>query len=66
MYLASSVYHAMLNNASSEQSARLTAMESASKNCGEMIGKVKLEDNKVRQSKTTMELCEIISGAEVL
>ena len=56
----------MLNNASSEQSARLTAMESASKNCGEMIGKVKLEDNKVRQSKTTMELCEIISGAEVL
>lgn len=66
LYLASSVYHAMLNNASSEQSARMTAMESASKNCGEMIGKLKIEYNKVRQAKITMELCEIISGAEAL
>ena len=66
LYLASSVYHAMLNNASAEQSARMTAMESASKNCGEMIGKLKIEYNKVRQSKITMELCEIISGAEAL
>jgi ATP synthase, F1 gamma subunit len=66
LYLASSIYHAMLNNASSEQSARMTAMESASKNCGEMIGKLKIEYNKVRQSKITMELCEIISGAEAL
>ena len=66
LYLASSVYHAMLNNASSEQSARMTAMEGASKNCGEMIGKLKIEYNKVRQSKITMELCEIISGAEAL
>jgi F-type H+-transporting ATPase subunit gamma len=66
LYLASSIYHAMLNNASSEQSARMTAMESASKNCGEMIGKLRLEYNKVRQAKITMELCEIISGAEAL
>lgn len=66
LYLASTVYHAMLNNASSEQSARMTAMESASKNCNEMIGKLKLEYNKVRQAKITMELCEIISGAEAL
>ena len=66
LYLASSVYHSMLNNASSEQSARMTAMESASKNCSEMIGKLKLEYNKVRQAKITMELCEIISGAEAL
>lgn len=66
LYLASTIYHSMLNNASSEQSARMTAMESASKNCGEMIGKLKIEYNKVRQSKITMELCEIISGAEAL
>jgi F-type H+-transporting ATPase subunit gamma len=66
LYLASSVYHAMLNSASSEQSARMTAMEGASKNCNQMIGKLQLEYNKVRQAKITMELCEIISGAEAL
>lgn len=44
----------------------MTAMENASKNCDEMIGKLALEYNKVRQAKITMELCEIISGAEAL
>ncbi|CAG9328215.1 unnamed protein product [Blepharisma stoltei] len=66
LYLASNVYHAMLNNASSEQSARMSAMEGASKNCSEMIGKLNLDYNRVRQSKITSELCEIISGAEAL
>lgn len=66
LYLASNIYHAILNNASSEQSARMSAMESASKNCGEMIFKLKLDYNRVRQSKITNELCEIISGAEAL
>jgi F-type H+-transporting ATPase subunit gamma len=66
LYLASNVYHALLHSASSEQSARMTAMENASKNCKEMIEKLKLEYNKVRQAKITMELCEVISGAEAL
>ena len=66
LYIASSVYHAMLNSASSEQSARMSAMEGATKNCKEMISKLNLEYNKARQAKITMELCEIISGAEAL
>lgn len=66
LYIASIIYHCMLHGASSEQSARMTAMETASKNCGEMIGKLNLEYNKVRQAKITMELCEVISGAEAL
>ena len=40
LYMSSSVYHAMLHSASSEQSARMTAMEGASKNCGEMLGRL--------------------------
>ena len=66
LYLASSIYHAMLHSASAEQSARMSAMESASKNCSEMIGKLHILYNKVRQAKITMELCEVISGAEAL
>lgn len=66
LYLASNVYHVMLHSASTEQSARMSAMETASKNCGEMIGKLHLQYNKVRQAKITMELCEVISGAEAL
>jgi F-type H+-transporting ATPase subunit gamma len=66
LYLASNVYHVMLHAASTEQSARMSAMETASKNCGEMIWKLQLQYNKVRQAKITMELCEVISGAEAL
>lgn len=66
LYVASNVYHVMLHSASAEQSARMAAMETASKNCGEMIGKLHLQYNKVRQAKITMELCEVISGAEAL
>jgi ATP synthase F1 gamma subunit len=44
----------------------MNAMENASKNAGEIIDKLRLEFNKARQSKITMELCEIISGAESL
>jgi ATP synthase F1 gamma subunit len=42
----------------------MSAMETASKNCGDLLGKLGLEYNKVRQAKITAELCEIISGAE--
>jgi F-type H+-transporting ATPase subunit gamma len=63
LYLSANLYTALLNNLASEQTARMNAMENASKNAGEMIGKLQLEYNKARQSKITSELCEIISGA---
>ena len=63
LYTSGQLYHAMLHNAASEQSARMNAMENASKNAKEILEKLRLNYNKVRQSKITMELVEIISGA---
>lgn len=65
-YVAAKLYHALLNNMASEQSARMAAMENASKNAGEMVGKLTLYYNKARQARITMELVEIISGAAAL
>lgn len=62
-YVNTMFYNALLNNTASEQSARMNAMENASKNAGEILEKLTLEYNKARQAKITMELCEIISGA---
>lgn len=62
-YVNTKFYNAMLNNIASEQSARMNAMENASKNAGEILTNLTLEYNKARQAKITMELCEIISGA---
>jgi len=64
--LASLVYYAMKENACSEQSARMTAMDGASKNAGEMIDKLTLIFNRTRQAVITRELIEIISGAAAL
>jgi F-type H+-transporting ATPase subunit gamma len=66
LYVASNLYHAYLNNLASEQSARMTAMENASKNAKELVEKLRLEYNKARQARITMELVEIISGAAVV
>lgn len=66
LYLSSNLYHAQLQNATSEQSSRMVAMDNASKNAGEMTEKLTLEFNKARQQSITMELCEIISGAEAM
>lgn len=66
LYLSSNLYSAMLNNLASEQSARMNAMENASKNAKELVQKLLLEYNKARQAKITMELCEIISGASAV
>ncbi len=63
LYLAGSIYHALLHSIASEQSSRMNAMENASKNSNEMLEKLKLNYNKARQAKITSELCEIISGA---
>jgi F-type H+-transporting ATPase subunit gamma len=63
LYLSSNLYNAYLNNLAAEQSARMTAMENASKNAKEIVQKLLLEYNKARQARITMELVEIISGA---
>jgi F-type H+-transporting ATPase subunit gamma len=64
--LAVQTYRAMLENAASEQGARMTAMDSATRNAGEMIGKLTLRYNRTRQAQITKELIEIISGAEAV
>lgn len=60
------VYSALLENAASEQGARMTAMDNATRNAGAMIGKLTLRYNRTRQATITKELIEIISGAEAL
>jgi len=64
--VAVTLYGAALDNATSEQSSRMQAMDNATKNAGEMINKLLLQYNRARQSKITTELIEIISGAESL
>ncbi|KFM63290.1 ATP synthase subunit gamma, mitochondrial, partial [Stegodyphus mimosarum] len=64
--LASMIFYAMKENACSEQSSRMTAMDSASKNAGEMIDKLTMTFNRTRQAVITKELIEIISGAAAL
>jgi F-type H+-transporting ATPase subunit gamma len=63
--LASSMFYCQVENAASEQSARTTAMENASKNAGELIDALTLQYNKARQSRITTELIEIISGTYI-
>lgn len=64
--LASLLYYTMKESACSEQSSRMTAMDNASKNAGEMIDKLTLTFNRTRQAVITRELIEIISGASAL
>ncbi len=60
------VYRALLENAASEQGARMTAMDNATRNAGDMINRLTLNYNRSRQAYITKELIEIISGAEAL
>ncbi|KAA5604743.1 F0F1 ATP synthase subunit gamma [Roseospira marina] len=60
------IFRAMTENYASEQGARMTAMDNASRNAGEMIDDLTLEYNRARQAMITKELIEIISGAEAL
>ncbi|NNG05505.1 MAG: F0F1 ATP synthase subunit gamma [Inquilinus sp.] len=64
--LSIQVYRALLESAASEQGARMTAMDNATRNAGEMIDKLTLVYNRTRQAQITRELIEIISGAEAL
>ncbi len=60
------IFRALLENAASEQGARMSAMDSATRNAGEMINKLTQKYNRQRQAQITKELIEIISGAEAL
>ena len=64
--LAVQIYGALVENAASEQGARMTAMDSASRNAGDMIDRLTRTYNRTRQAQITRELIEIISGAEAL
>jgi F-type H+-transporting ATPase subunit gamma len=64
--VAVQVFRALLENAASEQGARMSAMDSATRNAGEMIERQTLTYNRTRQAMITKELIEIISGAEAL
>jgi F-type H+-transporting ATPase subunit gamma len=64
--ITTQIFKALLENAASEQGARMSAMDSATRNAGEMIGKLTLNYNRTRQAQITKELIEIISGAEAL
>ena len=60
------ILKALLESAASEQGARMSAMDNATRNAGEMIKKLTLEYNRSRQAAITKELIEIISGAEAV
>lgn len=64
--VATQFLSALLENAASEQGARMSAMDNATRNAGEMIDKLTIEFNRSRQAVITNELIEIISGAEAL
>ncbi len=64
--VATQVFAALLENGASEQGARMSAMDNATRNAGEMIDKLTIQFNRTRQAVITNELIEIISGAEAL
>jgi len=64
--VATQLFSALLENAASEQGARMSAMDNATRNAGDMIDKLTIEYNRSRQAAITNELIEIISGAEAL
>jgi len=64
--VSTQIYRALLENAASEQGARMSAMDNATRNAGEMIDKLTQIYNRQRQAQITKELIEIISGAEAL
>ncbi|HEY5723917.1 MAG TPA: F0F1 ATP synthase subunit gamma [Allosphingosinicella sp.] len=64
--IAVQVFRALLENAASEQGSRMTAMDNATRNAGDMINRLSIQYNRTRQAAITTELVEIISGAEAL
>ena len=64
--VATQVFTALLENGASEQGARMSAMDNATRNAGDMINRLTIQYNRSRQAAITKELIEIISGAEAL
>jgi F-type H+-transporting ATPase subunit gamma len=64
--VATQIFTALLENAASEQGARMSAMDNATRNAGDMIDRLTIVYNRSRQAAITKELIEIISGAEAL
>jgi F-type H+-transporting ATPase subunit gamma len=64
--IATQIFRGLLENAASEQGARMSALDSATRNAGDMINKLTIKYNRQRQANITKELIEIISGAEAL
>ena len=62
-YVALQIYRAMLESVAAEHAARMTAMDSATNNAGDMIDSLTLAMNRVRQATITKEIIEIVSGA---
>jgi F-type H+-transporting ATPase subunit gamma len=60
------IFRALLDSAAGEQAARMTAMDNATRNAGDMINKLSIQYNRARQAFITKELIEIISGAEAV
>ena len=65
-YVSTQLYRAMLESEAAEHAARMTAMDAATNNAGEMIDSLTLDMNRVRQAKITREIIEIVSGAAAL
>ena len=64
--VATQIFTALLENGASEQGARMSAMDNATRNAGDMIDKLTVLYNRTRQAAITKELIEIISGAEAV
>jgi F-type H+-transporting ATPase subunit gamma len=65
-YVTTQIFHALLESVAAEHAARMTAMDSATNNAGEMIDALSLTMNRVRQAAITKEIIEIVSGAAAL
>jgi len=65
-YIENQVFQAMIESAAAEHGARMTAMDAATKNAGELIDNLTLTMNRVRQASITTEIIEVVSGAEAL
>jgi F-type H+-transporting ATPase subunit gamma len=65
-YILTKIYFALVESQTSENAARMAAMENATKNCGEMINYLTLVYNKTRQQSITNEMMDIVGGAEAL
>ena len=66
LYVHNQIYRAILESIASEMGARMTAMDAATRNASEMIGRLTLQMNRARQAAITTELMEIVGGAEAL